>query len=78
MPNLTRVAFEALDISGKNYLSWVLDVEMHLIFEELGDTIIEGSEASSQIKAKVMIYLCHQLHEDIKNKYLTLQVCKPI
>jgi len=55
-----------------------LDVEMHLIFEELGDTIIEGIEASSQIKAKVMIYLCHQLHEDIKNKYLTLQVCKPI
>jgi len=59
MPNLTRVAFEALDISGKNYLSWVLDVEMHLIFEELGDTIIEGSEASSQIKAKAMIFLRH-------------------
>ena len=73
MPNLTRVAFEALDISGKNYLSWVLDVEMHLIFEELGDTIIEGSEASSQIKAKAMIFLRHQLHEDLKNEYLTVK-----
>ena len=30
MSNLTKLEFVALDISGKNYLSWILYVEIHL------------------------------------------------
>ena len=30
MSNLTKLEFVALDILGKNYLSWILDVEIHL------------------------------------------------
>ncbi|KAK9677329.1 hypothetical protein RND81_11G136700 [Saponaria officinalis] len=30
MSNIAKLEFVALDITGKNYLSWVLDVEIHL------------------------------------------------
>ena len=41
MPNLTKLEFVALDISGKNYLSWILDAEIHLTAMNLGNTIQE-------------------------------------
>ena len=31
MSNLTKLEFVELDISGNNYLSWILDVEIHLM-----------------------------------------------
>ena len=47
MSNLTKLEFVALDILGKNYLSWILDIEIHLnnamILEA---TIKEGNQAS--------------------------------
>ena len=39
MSNLTKLDFEALDISGKNYLAWALDAEIHLNAKGHGDTI---------------------------------------
>ncbi|CAM8880173.1 unnamed protein product [Rhodiola kirilowii] len=30
MPNLSKLEFNALDISGNNYLAWILDAEIHL------------------------------------------------
>jgi hypothetical protein len=39
MTNLTKLEFVALDISGKNYLSWTLNAEIHLTVNNLGDTI---------------------------------------
>ena len=73
MSNLSKLEFVALDISGKNYLSWVLDAEIHLAAKGLGDTIIEGNEASSQDKAKAMIFLRHHLDESLKVEYLTVK-----
>jgi len=61
MSNLSKPEFMTLDISGNNYLPWVLDVEIHLDSKGLGDTIKEGNEASSQDKAKAMIFLRHHL-----------------
>ena len=46
MSNLTKLKFVALDISGKNYLSWILDAKIHLISMNLGETIKEGNEES--------------------------------
>ena len=46
MSNLTKLEFVALDISGKNYLSWILDVEIHLEAMNPGDTIKDGNKAS--------------------------------
>ena len=39
MSNLTKLEFVALDISGKNYLSWILDAKIHLTSMNLGKTI---------------------------------------
>ncbi|XP_019228735.1 PREDICTED: uncharacterized protein LOC109209843 [Nicotiana attenuata] len=73
MSNLSKLEFLALDISGKNYLSWVLDVEIYLAVKGLGDTITQGNEASSQDKANAMIFLRHHLDEGLKVEYLTVK-----
>ncbi|XP_059311187.1 uncharacterized protein LOC132062667 [Lycium ferocissimum] len=73
MANLTKLEFVALDISGKNYLSWVLDLEIHLDAMGLGDTIKENNKASNQENAKAMIFLRHHLDEDLKIEYLTIK-----
>jgi hypothetical protein len=73
MANLTKLEFVAFDISGKNYLSWTLDAEIHLTANNFGDTIKDENKASPQEKAKVMIFLRHHLHEDLKIKYLMVK-----
>ena len=73
MTNLAKLEFVALDITGKNYLSWILDAEIHLEANALGETIKDGNNASNQDKAKVMIFLWHYLHEGLKAEYLTIK-----
>ncbi|XP_019251006.1 PREDICTED: uncharacterized protein LOC109229917 [Nicotiana attenuata] len=73
MSNLSNLEFVALDISGKNYLSWVLDAEIHLAAKALSNTITQGNEASSQDTAKAMIFLRHHLDEGLKVEYLTVK-----
>jgi hypothetical protein len=46
MSNLTKLEFVALDVFGNNYLSWILDVEIHLELMNLGNTIKEDNQAS--------------------------------
>ena len=46
MTNITKLEFDALDNSGKNYSSWILDAEIHLDAMNLANTIKEGNAAS--------------------------------
>ncbi|GKE86089.1 hypothetical protein Tco_1559831, partial [Tanacetum coccineum] len=62
MSNLAKLKFVALDISGQNYLSWVLDAEIYLAANGLGDTIQACKETTVEQKAKTMIFLRHHLH----------------
>ncbi|XP_035843844.1 uncharacterized protein LOC118490362 [Helianthus annuus] len=73
MTNIAKLEFMALDIIGKNYLSWVLDAEIHLNANNLGETIKEGNKANIQDKVKVMIFLRHHIHEALKSEYLTIK-----
>ena len=73
MSKISSLSFIALDISGKNYLSWVLDAEINLEAENLGETIKEGNQRSLQDRAKALIFLRHHLHEDLKIEYLTVK-----
>ena len=73
MSNISSLSFIALDISGKNYLSWILDAEINLEAENLGETIKEGNQRSLQDRAKALIFLRHHLHEDLKIEYLTVK-----
>ena len=73
MSKLSHLEFNALDISGNNYLSWILDAEIHLDSMDLGDTIKAENNASHKDKAKAMIFLRRHLDEGLKNEYLTLK-----
>ena len=71
MSNITKLEFVAFDISGKNYLSWILDAEIHLHATNLRNTIKGGNTASLQDSVKALIFLRHHIDEDLKSKYLT-------
>ncbi|KAM3376043.1 hypothetical protein P3S68_014757 [Capsicum galapagoense] len=69
--NLTKCEFVALQSSGKNYISLVLDAEVHLDAMGLGNAIKHKNTASSQNHTKAMIFLRHHLDEVLKIEYLT-------
>ncbi|KAL5566410.1 hypothetical protein UlMin_029574 [Ulmus minor] len=73
MSNLAKIEFSALDVTGKNYMSWILDVEMHLESMGLSKTINEENETSSQDKAKAIIFLRRHIDEGLKCEYLTVK-----
>ena len=56
MSNISKLEFVALDISGKGYSSWILDAEIHLDEMGLVETIKDNNQASSQDRAKAMIF----------------------
>ena len=63
----------ALDITGNNYLSSILDAEIHLDAKGLGETIKVGNKSTSQDKAKAMTILYHHLDKSLKTEYLTVK-----
>ena len=73
MTNITKLEFATIDISGKNYLSWILDAEIHLDAMNIGNTIKEGNIASQQDHAKILIFLRHHIDEGLKSEYLTVK-----
>ncbi|CAN6713806.1 unnamed protein product [Malus baccata var. baccata] len=73
MANLTKLDFVALDITGENYFSWVMDAKIYLEAGNLGETIKEDNSASSQDWVKAMIFICRHLDEGLKSEYLTVE-----
>ncbi|XP_068322595.1 uncharacterized protein [Pyrus communis] len=69
MANLAKLEFAALDITGKNYFTWVLDTKIHMEAGNLGDTIREESSSSSQDRTKAIIFIRRHLDETLKSKY---------
>lgn len=47
MLNLTKLNFGDLDISKKNYLTWVLDAEIGLNAEDHSDNVKEENPSSN-------------------------------
>ncbi|XP_070676411.1 uncharacterized protein [Malus domestica] len=73
MVNLAKLEYAALDITGKNYLTWVLDTKIHLEVGNLKDIIRKESNSSSQDRAKAMIFIRRHLDEALKSEYLTVE-----
>ncbi|XP_070665173.1 uncharacterized protein [Malus domestica] len=73
MANLAKLEYAALEITGKNYLTWVLDTKIHLEAGNLGDTIREENNSSSQERAKTLIFIRRHLDEALKSEYLTVE-----
>ena len=65
MSDITKLEFAALDISGKNYLSWILDAEIHLDAINFGNTIKEGNTTSLQDRAEALIFFRHHIDEGL-------------
>ena len=70
---ISLLEFVALDISGKNYLSWILDAEIHLEAMNLRKAIRDSNAKSQQDRAKAMIFIRYHLHEELKTEYLTVK-----
>lgn len=73
MSNLVKLEFAALDITRKNYISWIIDVEMHLESMGLTNTIKENNNALIQDKAKAMIFIRRHLDEGLKYEYMIVK-----
>ena len=73
MSNISKLEFEALDITGNNYLNWSQDAELHLQARNLGDAITSDNTMSRQDRAKALIFLRHHIHSDLKSEYLTVK-----
>ncbi|XP_070669120.1 uncharacterized protein [Malus domestica] len=73
MANLVKLDFVALDITGKNYLTLVVDTKIHLEAGNLGEPIKEENSASSQDRAKAMIFIRRHLDEGLKSEYLMVE-----
>ncbi|CAN6704522.1 unnamed protein product [Malus baccata var. baccata] len=71
MANLAKLDFVALDITRKNYLTWIIDAKIHLEAANLGETIKEDNSASSQDRANAMIFIRRHFDEGLKSEYLT-------
>ena len=72
MSNITKLEFADLDISSNNYLSWILNAEIHLHAMNLGNTIKKENTTFLQDRAKALILLRHRINEGLKNEYLTV------
>ena len=73
MTNLSKLEFHALELNGSNYLTWVIDAEIQLDANKLGETIKEENKASTQSKAEAIFLLRHHLSEDLKTEYLIVK-----
>ena len=50
MANIEKPKFYILEVSGNNYLSWCLDMEMHLQGQDLANTITEDGTSNAKDK----------------------------
>ncbi|GKA69417.1 hypothetical protein Tco_0775481 [Tanacetum coccineum] len=71
MSNLLKLEFSALNVTGKNYMPWVLDVKMHLESMGITQTIVENNDSPPQDKARANIFLRKHIDDGLKFEYLT-------
>ena len=70
MAHIAKPKFHVLDVSGQNYQSWRLDVELHLHGEGLANSLKKDGKAIGKDKANVLIFMRRHLHDNLKVQYL--------
>ena len=66
MAYIAKPKFHVLDISGNNYQSWKLNIELHLQGEGLADALVENEKATAKDKANALIFMRRHLHDNLK------------
>ena len=73
MAHIAKPKFHMLDVSGNNYQSWKLDIELHLQREGLVDAFVEDSTATTKDKANALIFMRRHLHDSLRVQYLMVR-----
>ena len=69
MTHIAKPKFHVLDVSGQNYQSWRLDIELHLQEEGLINALADGTTTAKE-KANALIFMRRHLHDSLKVQYL--------
>ena len=73
MAHIAKPKFHVLDISGNNYQSWKLDIELHLQEEGLADALVEDEKASTEEKVNALIFMHRHLHDSLKVQFFMVR-----
>ena len=66
MANIEKPKFNILDVSGNNYLSWCLDVELHLQGQGLVETLVVTGKYNEKDEANALIFIRRHLPDALK------------
>ncbi|XP_012835596.1 PREDICTED: uncharacterized protein LOC105956298 [Erythranthe guttata] len=75
MAGIEKQKFQILDATGSNFLSWCLDIKLHLQGLELVKFLdcVDIKEANRKDEANAMISIRHYLSENLKDEYIQLE-----
>ena len=73
MAHIAKPKFYILDVSGQNFQSWRLDVELHLQRKGLVESLKEDENTNDKDKANALIFMRRHLHESLKVQYLMVR-----
>ncbi|KAL7584687.1 uncharacterized protein LOC111879032 [Lactuca sativa] len=72
MSNVVKLEFATLEVSGKNYVPWMIDVKMHLESKGISNAIHEFNNCLAQDKAKAQVFLRKHIEEMLRFEYLDI------
>ena len=73
MANIKKPKLQVLDMSGSNYLSWCLDVKLHLQGKGLVENLVENEKFCKQDEVNALIFICCHLPDCLKSQYLQVR-----
>ncbi|KAL6561508.1 hypothetical protein OROMI_017109 [Orobanche minor] len=76
--NLVKLEFNALDISGNNFMPWTFDIKAHMQSMNLTGTLNEANDSSDVDMEKSLIFICRHLCDSLKDDYLTVEDAKEL
>ncbi|XP_022008496.1 uncharacterized protein LOC110907884 [Helianthus annuus] len=69
MAYIAKIEFQALNITGENYMPWTAHVKRHLKSMGVLETITEGNDCTDQDKAKAHVFLHKHIDEMLQFEY---------
>ena len=73
MANIEKPKFHILDVSGNNYLSWCLDVELYLQGQRFIKSLVEDEDYTKKDEVNALIFIHRHLPECLKTQYLQVK-----
>ncbi|KAL7123648.1 hypothetical protein ACP275_01G118800 [Erythranthe tilingii] len=73
MEHLSKLDFTHLNVSGENYMSWTMDVKIHLTRKKLRMAIVKENLLNEAQKAEAMILIRRHLDEVLRLDYSSIE-----